>query len=108
MAIPLQVLSIVFIIVIILGLPIFFFVLIRRGVSEINKGGYLLKKTLLEGEIERQKEAIKNIELVQSIVRGKKKGMEVPEKLRRYENMGKAREIPNEIKRLKKPSRKGS
>ena len=65
-ALPLQITSLFFLAAIVIGLPIFFLVLVRKGVDEISRGGYLLKKTNMERSIRRHQDKMANIKLSQT------------------------------------------
>jgi Leucine-rich repeat (LRR) protein len=90
-ALPLQIMALFFLIIITIGLPIFFVVLIKNGVAEINRGGYLMKKNKLDRTIKKNKEKIKNIKKGQSTDIQKKIGLgqEVDVLYKKYAEMGK-------------------
>ena len=102
-ALPLQIIAIFFFLIIVIGLPIFFVFLIRNGVNEIQKGGYLMKKTNLENTLKKHRAKIDNIKESQSndIQKQLGSGKDLDAALKKYAVMGK-HDADSEIRAVEK------
>ena len=101
-AIPLQIASIPLLFLISLGLPYFFYTLIKSGIDELNKGGYILKRDAIQRSVDSKKLDIKNMKKLGKLIRRRKK---VPPELMEYSDMGRNdiirdKETKDEIKEL--------
>jgi hypothetical protein len=96
-ATPLQIMSIPFLLLITFGLTYGFYVLIRDGINEVNRGGYVMKKSSIERSINQKKDDIKNIKLLKKLI---VKAKQIPPDLRKFDDMG-LNDVGRELDRLK-------
>ena len=96
-ATPLQLISIPFLLIITIGLPIFFQKLIRGGIDELYRGGYRLKRDTIQRSIDSKTLDIKNINKLRQLISKRK---QIPSSLIKYDTMG-HEDVIREVKRLK-------